>query len=70
MEKKTRKRLSSKMQQAKCIVIEANRASASMLQQRMHVGYNHASRIITLLEKRGVIGPHRGAGPREVLETE
>ena len=52
---------------AKQIVIDANRASISMLQQRMRVGYNHASRIIDLLEKRGVIGPRRGAGPREVL---
>ena len=42
---------------AKQIVIDANRASISMLQQRMRVGYNHASRIIDLLEKRGVIGP-------------
>lgn len=49
------------------IVVEANRASASMLQQRMGIGYNHASRIMHLLEKRGVIGPMRGAGPREVL---
>lgn len=52
---------------AKQIVIDANRASISMLQQRMRVGYNHASRIIDLLEKRGMIGPRRGAGPREVL---
>lgn len=49
------------------IVVEANRASASMLQQRMGIGYNHASRIMHLLEMRGVIGPMRGAGPREVL---
>ena len=49
------------------IIVEANRASASMLQQRMGIGYNHASRIMHLFEKRGVIGPARGAGPREVL---
>ena len=49
------------------IVVEANRASASMLQQRMGIGYNHASRIMHLFEKRGVVGPARGAGPREVL---
>ena len=49
------------------IVVEANRASASMLQQRMGIGYNHASRIMHLLEKRGVIGPPRGVGPLEVL---
>ena len=52
---------------ARQIVVDANRASISMLQQRMRVGYNHASRIIDLLEKRGVIGPRRGAGPREVI---
>ena len=57
-------------ERAKAIVIEANRASISMLQQRMGVGYNHASRIIDLLERRGVVGPHRGAGPREILATE
>ena len=57
-------------ERAKAIVIEANRASISMLQQRMGIGYNHASRIIELLERRGVVGPHRGAGPREVLATE
>ena len=49
------------------IIVEANRASASLLQQRMGIGYNHASRIMHLFEKRGVIGPARGAGPREVL---
>ena len=57
-------------ERAKAIVIEANRASISMLQQRMNIGYNHASRIVDLLERRGVVGPHRGAGPREVLSTE
>ena len=56
-------------ERAKAIVIEANRASISMLQQRMGIGYNHASRIIDLLERRGVVGPHRGAGPREILTT-
>ncbi len=55
---------------ARAIVIEANRASISMIQQRMGVGYNHASRIINLLEKRGMIGPHHGAGPREVLAVD
>ena len=50
------------------IVVEANRASASMLQQRMGIGYNHAPRIMHLFEKRGVVGPPRGAGPREVLK--
>lgn len=56
-------------EEAKRIVIEANRASISMLQQRMRKGYNHCARIINLLEKRGVVGPQHGAGPREVLVT-
>ena len=42
--------------------------STSMLQQRMKIGCNHASRMIDLLEKRGIVGPHRGAGPREVID--
>ena len=33
----------------------------------MGIGYNHASRIMHLFEKRGIIGPARGIGPREVL---
>ena len=52
------------------IVVEANRASASMLQQRMGIGYNHAARLIDLLEERGVIGPQVGAQPREILKPE
>ena len=43
------------------------RASTSHLQRRMGIGYNHAARLIDLLEERGVIGPSKGAGPREIL---
>ena len=57
-------------ERAKEVVIAGNRASISYLQRQMHVGYNHAAKIIDLLEARGVIGPSRGAGPREVLATE
>ena len=57
-------------ERAKAVVIATNRASISHLQRQMHVGYNHAAKIIDLLEARGVIGPARGAGPREVLATE
>ena len=57
-------------ERARSIVIEANRASISLIQQRMKVGYNHASRIIDLLERRGVIGPRHGAGAREILATD
>ena len=57
-------------ERAKAVVIATNRASISHLQRQMHVGYNHAAKIIDLLEARGVIGPARGAGPRDVLATE
>ena len=57
-------------EKAKRVVISTNRASISHLQRQMRIGYNHAAKIIDLLEARGVIGPARGAGPREVLVTE
>lgn len=57
-------------EKAKQVVISTNRASISHLQRQMRIGYNHAAKIIDLLESRGVIGPARGAGPREVLAAE
>ncbi len=57
-------------EKAKHVVITTNRASISHLQRQMRIGYNHAAKIIDLLETRGVIGPARGAGPREVLVAE
>ena len=49
------------------VLQETKRASTSHLQRRMGIGYNHAARLMDLLEERGVIGPARGAGPREIL---
>ena len=49
------------------VLARTGRASTSHLQRRMGIGYNHAARLIDLLEDRGVIGPAKGAGPREVL---
>jgi DNA segregation ATPase FtsK/SpoIIIE-like protein len=49
------------------VVRFANKASASMLQRRMRVGYARAARLLDQLEKSGVIGPGDGARPREVL---
>ena len=57
-------------ERAKTVVIAGNRASISYLQRQMRIGYNHAAKIIDLLEARGVVGPARGAGPREVLAAE
>jgi len=53
--------------QAVQIVVEANQASASLLQRRLKVGYSRAGRLIDQLEERGIIGPHEGAKPRTVL---
>lgn len=52
---------------ARAIVVEAGRASASYLQRRLRVGYARAARLLDLLEERGVIGPGEGAKPRDVL---
>lgn len=48
-------------------VIQAQKASASLLQRQFRIGYNKAARIIDQLEANGVIGPQIGAKPREVL---
>lgn len=52
---------------AKEIVIKTKRASASLLQRRLKIGYGHAAMIMDELEHEGIIGPGVGAKPREVL---
>lgn len=47
-------------------VIEAQKASTSLLQRRFGIGYNRAARVIDALEADGVIGPAQGSKPREV----
>ena len=50
------------------VLRDTKRASISHFQRRMGIGYNHAARIVDLLEERGVIGAAKsGAGPREIL---
>ncbi len=51
------------------VVVESGKASTSLLQRRLRVGYARAARIIEQMEEQGVIGPADGARPREVLIT-
>lgn len=53
--------------EARRVVVEAGRASTSLLQRRLRIGYARAARIMDLLEERGIISPPDGARPREVL---
>jgi S-DNA-T family DNA segregation ATPase FtsK/SpoIIIE len=50
-------------------VLEANQASASLLQRRMRVGYARAARLIEELEDAGIVGPADGAKPRQVFRN-
>jgi S-DNA-T family DNA segregation ATPase FtsK/SpoIIIE len=49
------------------VVCQYDRASASLLQRRLSVGYARAARIVDQLESAGVVGPADGSKPREVL---
>lgn len=55
------------LDEARSLVIQAQKASASYLQRRLRVGYARAARLLDLLEEEGVIGPGDGAKPREVM---
>jgi DNA segregation ATPase FtsK/SpoIIIE, S-DNA-T family len=54
------------LEEAKELIINSDKASASFLQRRMGIGYARAARILDLLEQAGVIGPSNGAKPREI----
>jgi S-DNA-T family DNA segregation ATPase FtsK/SpoIIIE len=43
------------------------RASTSMLQRRLRIGYNRAARIMEIMEEKGIVGPENGSNPREIL---
>ena len=59
----------SMMEEAIKVVIEAGQASTSLLQRRLKVGYARAGRMIDDMEQMGIVGPHQGSKPRDVLMT-
>tara|TARA_Y100000310_G_C20668563_1_gene808995 strand:+ start:301 stop:2499 length:2199 start_codon:yes stop_codon:yes gene_type:complete len=52
---------------AKQIVLEAQKASASLLQRRLRLGYARAARLIDIMETKGLVGPAQGSKPREIF---
>ncbi|MCF7835558.1 MAG: DNA translocase FtsK [Candidatus Marinimicrobia bacterium] len=54
-------------EEARSLVIEAQKASSSYLQRRLRVGYARAARLLDILEERQIVGPQDGSRPREVL---
>jgi len=51
------------------VVLQSRKASTSLLQRKLRVGYARAARIIEEMEEQGIIGPADGARPRDVLIT-
>lgn len=49
------------------VIRTSKRASTSMLQRRLKIGYNRAARIMEILEEEGMVGPENGSSPREIL---
>jgi len=56
-------------EEAKRVIIESKRASASLLQRRLRVGYARAARLIDMLEDNGIVGPQEGSKAREVFNN-
>ena len=54
-------------QQALDVLKSTRRASTSMLQRRLRIGYNRAARIMEVMEEKGIVGPENGSSPREIL---
>ena len=54
-------------EEAKEIVISTKKASTSLLQRKLKIGYARAARLIDLLESRGIVGPQVGSKPRDIL---
>lgn len=55
---------------ATLLVRQENKASVSLLQRRLNIGHSKSARLMDMLEAAGVVGPYRGAEPREVLPVD
>lgn len=55
---------------ATLLVRQENKASISLLQRRLKIGYSKAARLMDALEEQGVVGPYNGSEPRDVLPTD
>jgi DNA segregation ATPase FtsK/SpoIIIE, S-DNA-T family len=54
-------------QQALDVLRSTKRASTSMIQRRLRIGYNRAARIMDIMEDKGIVGPENGSSPREIM---
>ena len=55
------------MSEAQELIIKAGKASTSLLQRRLSIGYGRAAKILDMLEEAGIVGPSNGSKPREIL---
>jgi S-DNA-T family DNA segregation ATPase FtsK/SpoIIIE len=55
------------IQQCIEVIRSEQKASVSLLQRRLRLGYGRAARVMDELENRGIVGPANGAEPREIL---
>ena len=53
--------------QALDVLRSTRRASTSMLQRKLRIGYNRAARVMEIMEEKGIVGPENGSSPREIL---
>jgi S-DNA-T family DNA segregation ATPase FtsK/SpoIIIE len=53
--------------EAVSVVIENGKASTSLLQRRLRIGFNRAARLIERMESEGLVGPYEGSKPRKVI---
>ena len=50
------------------LVLEFGKASTSLLQRRLRIGYGRAAHLIDMMERDGIVGPADGPKPREIMK--